>query len=482
MDHLKDFRFGFQSQKVEWDNYSMEYTGRKLPDWLQGNLYRNGPGLYELGSEKMNHFFDGLAKIHSIQFTKDGILSSGKFLKSKDYDKSTKENKITYSEFATVPDRNIFEKIFVSLLPNTQFGDNASINFMKLKDHFVAIADVPVPVSIQKGNIDTEGEFKYDDKLNLVINSPHPQEDRKNKVVWNFGIEIDLLGTHYVVFKIPDGTRTRVPIAKIHTEHAAYMHSFITTENYIILTEHPLVLDLLKMVTMGITGSSLIEAFDWKQTLGTKFIVVDKRTGKTVEKFSTDTFFTFHHMNAYELEDSIILDLPVYNDMEIINQFYLNRIHSENGGNILTGELRRYKLDLKANSSNYKVVSDCGLEMPIINPNFYMKKYQYGYGVTNNKNKTNDFNNQLVKVNMETGEYKIWFEDGSYPTEPIFVPKPHSDLEEEGVLLSVVLDGKSESSYLLILNAESFEEMGRAKLPYVVPFGFHGIFLNNMGD
>jgi carotenoid cleavage dioxygenase-like enzyme len=120
--------------------------------------------------------------------------------------------------------------------------------------------------------------------------------------------------------------------------------------------------------------------------------------------------------------------------------------------------------------------------MPIINPNFYMKKYQYGYGVTNNKNKTNDFNNQLVKVNMETGEYKIWFEDGSYPTEPIFVPKPHSDLEEEGVLLSVVLDGKSESSYLLILNAESFEEMGRAKLPYVVPFGFHGIFLNNMGD
>ncbi|NCN10290.1 MAG: carotenoid oxygenase family protein [Leptospira sp.] len=475
---MKDFRLGFQSQVNEWDKLSVKYSGHTLPEWLIGTLYRNGPALYDLGSQKMKHFFDGLSKIHSVEFTKDGIFSSGQFLKSKDYNSSTKEKKITYSEFASVPDRNIFEKIFVSLLPNTQFGDNASINFMKLKQHLVAIADVPVPVSINPNDIKTEGEFKYDDKLNLVINSPHPQIDHLNKVIWNFGIEIDLLGTHYVIFKIPDGTRTRIPIAKIHTEHAAYMHSFITTENYIILTEHPLVLDLLKMISMGITGSSLIEAFEWKENLGTKFIIVDKKTGKTIEKFSTDTFFTFHHMNAYESEGSIILDLPVYKDMEIINQFYLKRIFSEEGGNILPGELRRYKLDLQSNSSNYKIVSDCGLEMPIINSNFFGKKYSFGYGVSNSKLKSNDFNNQLVKVNMDSGKYDVWFEEGSYPTEPIFVANPNSILEEDGILLSLVLDGKNESSYVLILDAKSFKEIGRAELPYLIPFGFHGMYLS----
>ena len=90
---MKDFRLGFQSQVNEWDKLSVKYSGHTLPEWLIGTLYRNGPALYDLGSQKMKHFFDGLSKIHSVEFTKDGIFSSGQFLKSKDYNSSTKEKK-----------------------------------------------------------------------------------------------------------------------------------------------------------------------------------------------------------------------------------------------------------------------------------------------------------------------------------------------------------------------------------------------------
>jgi torulene dioxygenase len=43
------------------------------------------------------------------------------------------------------------------------------------------------------------------------------------------------------------------------------------------------------------------------------------------------------------------------------------------------------------------------------------------------------------------------------------------------VVLSVVLDGLRERSFLLVLDAETFAETGRAA-PHVIPFGFHGEF------
>ncbi len=49
--------------------------------------------------------------------------------------------------------------------------------------------------------------------------------------------------------------------------------------------------------------------------------------------------------------------------------------------------------------------------------------------------------------------------------------------EDDGVVLSVVTgaDGKS---FLLILDATSFEEVARAKLPHGIPYGFHGTFVH----
>ena len=41
-------------------------------------------------------------------------------------------------------------------------------------------------------------------------------------------------------------------------------------------------------------------------------------------------------------------------------------------------------------------------------------------------------------------------------------------------MLSVVLDTNAGRSFLLVLDAGSFEEMARADAPHHIPFGFHG--------
>jgi len=69
-----------------------------------------------------------------------------------------------------------------------------------------------------------------------------------------------------------------------------------------------------------------------------------------------------------------------------------------------------------------------------------------------------------------------WFEDGCYPGEPVFVPRPAGTNRYDGVVLSVVLDGLRVRSFLRVLDAETFAETGRAIAPHVIPFGFHGEF------
>jgi beta,beta-carotene 9',10'-dioxygenase len=69
-----------------------------------------------------------------------------------------------------------------------------------------------------------------------------------------------------------------------------------------------------------------------------------------------------------------------------------------------------------------------------------------------------------------------WSEEGCFPGEPVFVAAPDADAEDDGVLLSVVLDGRKGNSFLLVLDAGSLDELARAEVPHHIPFGFHGQF------
>jgi beta,beta-carotene 9',10'-dioxygenase len=72
-----------------------------------------------------------------------------------------------------------------------------------------------------------------------------------------------------------------------------------------------------------------------------------------------------------------------------------------------------------------------------------------------------------------------WSEAGCYPGEPVFVPAPDAKAEDEGVLLSVVLDARRETSFLLVLDAHDLGEIARARVPHAIPFGFHGQYLRD---
>lgn len=111
-------------------------------------------------------------------------------------------------------------------------------------------------------------------------------------------------------------------------------------------------------------------------------------------------------------------------------------------------------------------------ELPTFNPLYATRPSRYIYGVCDRGNSS--FLDGLVKYDSQTNTSIARVIHAQSPGEPIFLPDPEGVEEDDGVCLSVVLDGTKGKSYLLVLDAKSFEEIGRADMDIVVPFGFHG--------
>ncbi len=58
------------------------------------------------------------------------------------------------------------------------------------------------------------------------------------------------------------------------------------------------------------------------------------------------------------------------------------------------------------------------------------------------KDGTSVWVDRLAKVDVNTGAVEIWQQPNCYPGEPLFVATPGGAEEDDGVLLSVVLDGR----------------------------------------
>ena len=166
-----------------------------------------------------------------------------------------------------------------------------------------------------------------------------------------------------------------------------------------------------------------------------------------------------------------------YDDASVIDQLYLN----EDGprGTLGRTELRRYTIDLDGGTVTWEALpGGHDVELPRID---YGRRNtrDYGYAYFAGWGEESDWIDRLVKVDVRDGARSEWSSPGCYPGEPIFVREPGNDSEDGGVILSVVLDAAAGRSFLLALDAGSFEELARAEAPHHIPFGFHGEYLRS---
>ncbi|MED6262814.1 Beta,beta-carotene 9',10'-oxygenase, partial [Ataeniobius toweri] len=87
-----------------------------IPAWINGSFLRNGPGKFEFGEDRYNHWFDGMALMHRFHIFEGSVSYSSRFLHSDSYILNSEKNRIVVSEFGTVampdPCKNFFARFF----------------------------------------------------------------------------------------------------------------------------------------------------------------------------------------------------------------------------------------------------------------------------------------------------------------------------------------------------------------------------------
>jgi carotenoid cleavage dioxygenase-like enzyme len=457
-------RLGFQTLEDERSLDAVAVEG-VVPEWLAGSLLRTGPAKFEAGEGGYRHWFDGLAMLHRFSFADGAVSYANRFLQSRAYRAAREQGRIVYSEFATDPCRSLFKRAATAFLPPA-FGDNANVNVTRLGDEFLAMGETPLPVVFDPHTLQTVGVAEPAPGQLTVA---HPHQSPKTGELVSYATHFGPYTTYRVYAQQSRGQRRM--ITKLPVSRPAYMHSFAITERYVVLVEFPFV---AVPIAIPLSGRPFIENYHWRPQRGTRFRVIELETGKLRGSYESEPFFAFHHVNAFERDAELVIDLCAYDDAEIVRGLYLDRLRQDHPA-LPDPELRRCRLRLDGTSVECERLADVGLDLPRIDyRRCNGRPYRYVYG--GGQSDGGDFLDQLVKVDVERGEASVWSEPGTYPGEPVFVPEPDAAGEDAGVLLSVVLDAAGGSSFLLVLDAEDLSELARARVPHPIPFGFHGQF------
>jgi beta,beta-carotene 9',10'-dioxygenase len=461
---------GFSTLDREVTVDELALTGA-LPSWLRGSLLRTGPAKFEAGAQRMRHWFDGLAMLHRFTI-EDGRVSYGnRFLQSRAYRAARDQERIAYSEFATDPCRSLFKRVQTLFAPESTLSDNANVNVARLGERFVAMTETPLPVQFDPETLETAGVRPFAAPGQLT--TAHPHLDRASGGMLNYAARLGARSSYrFFALQPPQGAEQSASprmIASLPVKEPAYMHSFGLTERWLVLAEFPLVVNPL---ALALSGRPYIENYRWKPELGTRFTLVDRVSGETVAGFRSEPCFAFHHVNAYEDGDEVVVDLCASGDAGVIEDLYLDRLRA--GKPVASAELTRFRLRMSDRSVQRERLADGDIELPRINyVRCNQRPYRYVWGVGNG---ASGWLERIVKVDIDEGATLSWSEPGCYAGEPVFVARPQAEDEDDGVLLSVVLDAGAGTSFMLVLDARDLSELARAQAPHHIPFGFHGQF------
>jgi carotenoid cleavage dioxygenase-like enzyme len=464
------YKLGFGSSENELTLSDLPITGT-FPDWLTGTLFRNGPGTFQVGQQRYRHWFDGLAMLHKFSFRNGTVSYANRYLDCKAYRSARTEGKITYSEFATDPCHSILGRAKAVFSP--KLTDSAKVNITRLEARYFALGETPMQIEFDPETLKSIGVLSYEPNTRTHVTTVHPQFDPHTGMAVNLVTHFGRI-SEYRFYQISPSAGSR-RIASVRVKQPAYLHSFGMSEHYIILAEFPLVVNPLALLFQA---RPFIENYHWKPERGTRFLILNRQTGQLVSEQTTDAFFAFHHVNAIEENDRLLVDLVSYPNPDIISAFYLDTIESERS-KLPTGTLTRYELNPNSDGPVQRTaLAPAGLELPRYDEDqmVWKRTYRAVYGVGVRDSGKSSFYDQLVKNDIKTGSSAVWNEPGCYPGEGVFVGHPERQREDEGVVLSVVLNETTGTSFLLALDAESFTEIGRAELPHPVLFGYHGAY------
>jgi carotenoid cleavage dioxygenase len=449
----------------EVDATDLDVIAGKIPTDIDGIYFRNteNPVHQPLGRY---HPFDGDAMVHAISFQNGKAEYRNRFVRTRGFEAEQEAGGSLWGGLADPPK--------IALRPG--FGAQGALKDTASTD-VVVHAGKLVATFYQCGEaycldpetLDQGGTASW---APLDGVSAHAKVDEATGELMFFNYSKHAPYMHYGVV---DKTGKRVHYVPIPLPGPRLPHDMAFTEHYSILNDLPVFWDqeLLKRDIHAVRSHPGIPS---------RFGIIPRfGQPEDIKWFEAAPTYVLHWLNAYEDGDEVVLDgyfqenptpdpiadaPPGYSHM----MAYLDE-HS------FRPKLHRWRFNMKTGETKEQHLDERILEFGMFNQRYAGKPYRYAYST---KAKPGWFLfNGFVKHDLETGQsWTLDLPEGIYASEAPFVPRIGAKSEDDGYLVSFLIDENRGTSECVLIDAKALEAgpVVRIALPHKLSSGTHSVW------
>ena len=477
----EDWASAYQNVKEELTNVQLKIVKGEVPKELCGTFYRNGPGQLERGGQWVHHPFDGDGMIAAMSFDNGKVNFSNRFIRTKAWKEEEKSQKFLYrGVFGTQKPGGAISNAFDLRLKNI-----ANTNIIKLGDELLALWEASSPHSLNPKNLETNGLSN----LNGVLKqeealSAHPRFDpghHGNPRMVTFGVKTGPKSTlRLMEFSTKGPHAGRLLSDRKDTfDGFAFLHDFAITPNWALFLQNAINFNPLPFI-IGQKGAA--QCLSSKIGGQAKFWLIPRDCGSFAGQppliLDAPDGFVFHHVNAFEEDEEIILESIFYKDFPSIGPN--ENFREINFDLIPEGILKRCRINRNEKKFEVETLSEQCCEFGMVSPERQGSLARYSWMASAEKAKGNGPLQVIKKLDLINGEKYCWSAaPRGFVNEPLMIPNRSSKIEDDGWVVALIWNGERAGTDLVILQAHDLSEKAILELPIAIPYGLHGSWVSN---
>ena len=522
----------FIDTEEEPDGYFCRIEG-ELPKDLRGTLFRNGSNRFECGGYKVDHPYDGDGFLASLAIKDGRAYFRSRFVGTFEYHAEKKAGRVLFrGTFATQRATSNFGDLYVKNPSNT------NIQYFKGNLWSLFEAGQPYricPYTLETIGIDTlgglintglpfdlgssmsnllmgsmvgaaqkfvsgEDYFTSDGIPQHLINAgghavtAHPHVVDGTLCTFSYQMKMGIVDPTEISFpplytevrfmEFEDETMTLARERTITIPGFAFLHDFAITKSHYVLMKNPVTVDNAMYMSGKAPAASCVR---WQGDKPTLLYMVPRDGSGDIKTFTLPSCFIFHHANAYEDGNDLIVDSIHYPSLPAVGKEALpSQCIDPNAA--FESRLRRVRIS-DFNSTAYAVtmetMSSQYLEMPSVRDSCFGSQHRYVYGYES------WFAKELIGISkIDTHDHagtQTWFpEPQQFLLEPHFIGRDSSDLnnsnkEDDGWVIAQFFDSKTSHSGFFLFDARHIDRGPICKiwLEKPLPSGLHGCFTSD---
>lgn len=455
------------TQEIDADE--MEVIG-EIPKDLSGVYIRNSENpLFEaIGTY---HPFDGDGMIHAISFRDGKATYKNRFVRTKGFLEEQKAGRSLWAGIAANPAK----------AERPGWGARGAMKDASSTDVVVHAGEI-VSTFYMCGEGYLLDPYTLDDR-GLADWAPdegisaHPKIDLETGEMLFFNYSKKAPYMHYGVVGPDKNLKHYIPIP---LPGPRLPHDMAFTKNYSIFADLPLFWDE-ELLKAGIHSNQ------YHPNMPTRFAIVPRYGSENeIRWFEAAPTYVLHWLNAWEYGDEIILEGYFQEDPDPapIDVPGLDKRFGKLLANVdefsFKPKLHRWRFNMRTGETIEERLDDRLLEFGTFNQKYAGVKSRYVYSTTT---KPGWFLfNGIVKHDLETGDSSaLDFGEERYGSEAPFAPRIGAKDEDDGYIVSFIIDMKEGRSECAILDAKDISSgpIGRVILPHHISSGTHATWASH---